>query len=115
MDSLKNPNFKQKKEKKMLNQNTKTKREIAIISIAAMIIVTSLVMIVSMIHGNSTTSISLVSKNYLEANEEKTGKVIVSYLDTFGNEIAKFIISEIRPQSIRYPELGISALPQKEV
>lgn len=88
MDSLKNPNFKQKKEKRMLNQNTKTKREIAIISIAAMIIVTSLVMIVSMIHGNSTTSISLVSKNYLEANEEKTGKVIVSYLDTFGNEIA---------------------------
>ncbi len=72
----------------MLNQNTKTKREIAIISIAAMIIVTSLVMIVSMIYGNSTTSISLVSKNYLEANEEKIGKVIVSYLDTFGNEIA---------------------------
>ena len=72
----------------MLNQNTKAKREIAIISIAAMIIVTSLVMIVSMIHSNSTTTFSLVSKNYLEANEEKTGKVTVNYLDTYGNAIA---------------------------
>ena len=72
----------------MLNQNTKAKREIAIISIAAMIIVTSLVMIVSMIHSNSTTTFSLVSKNYLEANEEKTGKVIVNYLDTYGNAIS---------------------------
>ena len=72
----------------MLNQNTKAKREIALISIATMIIVTAVVMIVSMIHSNSTTSFSLVSKNYLEANEEKTGKVTVNYLDTFGNEIA---------------------------
>ena len=72
----------------MLNQNTKAKREIAIISIAAMIIVTSLVMIVSMIHSNSITTFSLVSKNYLEANEEKTGKVTVNYLDTYGNAIA---------------------------
>ena len=88
MDYLKKSKSEQKKELKMLNQNTKAKREIAIISIAAMIIVTSLVMIVSMVHSNSTTTFSLVSKNYLEANEEKTGKVTVNYLDTYGNVIS---------------------------
>ncbi len=72
----------------MLNQKTKTKRDIAVISIATMIIVTSLVMIVSMIRSNSTASFSLVSKSYLESNTEKTGKVTVNYLDTFGNEIS---------------------------
>ncbi len=71
----------------MLNQSTKAKRDIAIVSIATMIIVTSLVMIVSMIHSNSTTTFSLVAKTYSEANVEKTGKVTVNYLDTFGNEI----------------------------
>ena len=72
----------------MLNQKNGTKRDIAIISIAAVIIVTSLVMIVSMIHSNSTSTFSLVSKDYLESNEEATGKVMANYLDTFGNKIA---------------------------
>lgn len=71
----------------MLNQKINSKKEIAIFITAVIALVVSVAMLSMTVFNNSAT-ISLVSKKYLESNEEKTGKVIVKYYDTLGNEIA---------------------------
>lgn len=71
----------------MLNQMRNSKKEIAIFLTAVIALVVSIAMLTSTVFNNSAT-ISLVSKKYLESNEEQTGKVVVKYYDTYGNEIA---------------------------
>ena len=71
----------------MLNQKINSKKEIAIIITAVVALVVSIAMLTSTVFNNSAT-ISLVSKKYLESNEEQVGKVVVKYYDTLGNEIA---------------------------
>lgn len=72
----------------MLSQMKNSKREIAIFITAVVALVVSIAMLTSTVFNNSA-SISLVSKKYLESNEEQTGKVVVRYYDTYGNEIAE--------------------------
>ena len=71
----------------MLNQMRNSKREIAIFITAVVVLVVSIAMLTSTVFNNAAT-ISLVSKKYLESNEEQIGKVVVKYYDELGNEIA---------------------------
>ena len=71
----------------MLNQMRNSKREIAIFITAVVALVVSIAMLTSTVFNNSAR-ISLVSKKYLESNEEQIGKVVVKYYDELGNEIA---------------------------
>jgi hypothetical protein len=71
----------------MLNQMRNSKREIAVFITAVVALVVSIAMLTSTVFNNSAT-ISLVSKKYLESSEEQIGKVIVKYLDVYGDEIA---------------------------
>ena len=71
----------------MLNQMRNSKREIAIFITAVVALVVSIAMLTSTVFNNAAT-ISLVSKKYLESNEEQIGKVVVKYYDELGNEIA---------------------------
>mgnify|MGYP003327856145 CR=1 FL=1 len=71
----------------MLNQKINFKRENVMIITAVITLIVSLAMLLTTVFDNSAT-VSLVSKSYLDSNEEKMGKVIVKYVDTFGNEIA---------------------------
>ncbi len=70
----------------MLNQMKDSKREIAIFITAVIALVVSIAMLTSTVFNNSAT-VSLVSKKYLESNEEQIGKVVVKYYDTYGAEI----------------------------
>jgi hypothetical protein len=71
----------------MLNQMRNSKREMAVLITAVVALVVSIAMLTSTVFNNSAR-ISLVSKKYLESNEEQIGKVVVKYYDTLGNEIA---------------------------
>jgi len=71
----------------MLNQKINSKKEIAIFITVVIALVVSVTMLSMTVFNNSAT-ISLVSKKYLESNEETTGKVIAKYYDELGNEIA---------------------------
>ena len=72
----------------MLNQMRNSKKEIAIFLTAVIALVVSIAMLTNTVFNNSAR-ISLVSKRYLESNEEQIGKVVVKYYDTYGNEIAE--------------------------
>ena len=72
----------------MLNQMRNSKKEIAMLITAIVALVVSIAMLTSTVFNNSAR-ISLVSKKYLESNEEQIGKVVVKYYDNLGNEISE--------------------------